>query len=1257
MKLTYLFITTVVFYIVLLETADAWRGNYYSVRRSRNVLERYCACWYYWWGCSYWRYYWRTHYYYEYICRPGYTHNGDRNCNIPVCRPTCQNGGTCTSPNVCQCPSWSQGVGCASLTCSYRKPCYPGNCTSGTDCTCEPGFIKQSQSDGCIGFDSTREELRPVVGKSNVTLSHIRRVDGKVDFMFILEGLEEKEAGKKEIIWSNQKRFNNLYFEYITYFTQPENLPKRPIYVSETEIGIVESIIEANVSKVARDGGIIRDEGSFKVYKCEGGFSKNNPAAELATCIIDDDQFKTLIEHGDWLNIKFKSSSGGFQQLVNIDDRSNPYARKYYKGLQDIREVQFNFDFVAPKHCLETKTCNSASDILRVEKEFTKDPIKILWSGWIDELCGVWEYYVEVFKLTPDRYDKLIEAEPLKPVFTKTITHNRNIAFPSYKPEEPGMYSVLVETRDFANNSRIARRLVLFDDQSDIILNENPDGKLYVSSAVNETGYMWQTSSEGNDVTIDVAWSNHFINRLIEDNKLLYRVDSYPIQFKEIQDDGILYSQKFVQDSLDDNEGNRTLDAIENYHGIVKFEVATVLSIDDEEPKSTWKNLEPFQEKTSFQLKLQEGSRVRVWVRATDVMGNIKTDSTLVRFDNTEPTISSRGDDHMFEPNIESTKYNFSSRIKFLSSDKESGVHKIGFSIIIKTTGKEDRVIYEGFAPASISNSTDDPLCFVIEGKCFKPYQNLYLDNCWFMVSKGDLDNSIASVEVNAYNQALLNKSVTFDIGPVKNLEGLEKYSGPENIRIESPTPNGFRVAWDLPEKTSCYGLAEIALVLLRKDGREPIKTYYTSGSSKYFDILGLDAVTEYQINFGMKMPRASALQQTDVSLNVKTEAPVEAESATGLIIGVVVGMLVLLIAAIVGMLFLIRKGYINPAERARTVRRAVTQRVRNTTNRGPGGSRQGGSRKVAYDNQDSELYIYGGMDVQKPQIWHINRNDVTFEALIKSGNFANIYKARLKTGKSAGEIVVAKTLKERFTPEDELLMKAKINFTGEKVGSHPNVLKFIGAVVHDDAMGPFIIYEFCENGTLRDYLAERKNNVTMELQENLFRFGLDIAKGMEFLAGKGIVHRRLAARNILLNFLNEVKISGFGPQPSEEDGGDAEKGKRERIPVKWVAPECMESTRDATEKSDVWSFAVVLWEIFTLGDTPYPGKGTDLPKRLKKGERLAKPEQCDDTWYAVMKKCWSYEPSKRPKFKSVRQELDNLFVAAPGDDYYFYKR
>ncbi|XP_053393450.1 uncharacterized protein LOC123562440 isoform X2 [Mercenaria mercenaria] len=1249
MKQITLFAIVLVIFIVVLtfEDVKAWRG-----------------------GCSYTRWYWKTEYYFYSQCRPGWTHNGDENCNIPVCRPTCQNGGTCISPNTCKCPSTSRGPVCGDLTCSYQLPCYPGDCTGGTDCTCEPGFISQNRSDGCIIFDSSHTKLRPIVGKSNVTLSHIRRADNRVDFMFILEGLEEKDPGKLEIIWSNQKRFNNLRFEYVTYFVPPENLPERPTYVRESGIGIVESIIEANVSKIPRDGGRIRDtpDGSFKIYKCQSGFSRDNPEKELATCEINDEQFSTLIEHGDWLNIKFMSTSGGFQKLVNIDQQSKPYATKYYKGLQDVREVQFNFDFIAPKHCSETdasKRCKPESDILRIEEEFTKNPISMYWSGWTDELSGVLEYYVEVFKLTPDAYNKLVEMEPLSPVFNTTIPHRKyrkNMKYPEYRPTEPGMYSVLVEIRDTANNSRIARRLVLFDDQSEITFNERPNGKLYVSSAVEETGYKWQTVAKGQDVTFEVSWKNYFINKIMEENMLLNSVDPYPTQFKEIEDDGVLFSKKYVHDSLDDHEGKRTRDAITNFHGIVEFEWAKVLTKDEDEPKVGWTTVSPLEEQTSFTSKLDDGSRMRVWVRATDVMGNIKTDSTIVTVDGSNPKISKQlGDDHKFEANVKHATYNYTSRIRFTAKDDNSGVHKIGFAITIKTSGKADRIVYEGFAPANMKNTTDDPLCDIIENKCFIANQKLELDNCWFMISKSDLETSTASVEVTAYNQALLTASTTFDVGHVKHLEGLEKYSGPENIRIESPTPNGFRVAWDLPEKLSCYGRAEIVIVLLKKTASEEIKleTYYTPGTSKYFDILGLDAVTDYQINFALKMPDAAAEQETGLNLNVKTPAPETASVDVGLIVGIVVGVLVPVIIAFLVIIFLIRRRYIRPAQQIQNVRRAVSRKIRSSMhgdldNSKPSGSR---SRNVAYDNRDDDLYIYGGMDMEVPQIWHVDRNDITFESLIKSGHFANIYKARLKRGKGSEDVVVAKTLKERFTPEDALLMKAKINFTGDKVGDHPNILRFIGAVVSDDAMGPFIIYEYCENGTMRDYLVDRKNNITLDLQENLFRFGLDIAKGMEYLAGKGIVHRRLAARNILLTFHNEVKISGFGPQPSEEDGGDADKGKRERIPIKWVAPECMESTRDATEQSDVWSYAVVLWEIFSLGDTPYTGKGTDLPKRLKKGERLAKPEQCDDTWYAVMRKCWSYDARKRQTFSDIRQQLDDLFVESPGDDYYFYKR
>ncbi|XP_053393448.1 uncharacterized protein LOC128555331 isoform X2 [Mercenaria mercenaria] len=294
--------TALVLFLLMLDFSDAWRGNYYTIKRSRWVRKIYCACWYWWWGCSYWRYHWKTEYYNDHFCRPGWTHNGNQNCNIPVCRPYCRNGGTCVNPNVCDCPSWSQGIGCASLTCSYKRPCYPGDCKSGTQCTCEPGFESQSYYDGCIIFNSSHTELRPIVGKSNVTISHIRRTDNRVDFMFILEGLEEKDPGKRDIIWSNQKRFNNLRFEYETLFTPPENLPERPVYVRESKIGIAGSIIEANVSKVPRNGGQIRDEGSFKIYDCKdtSGFSKDNPAEELAICEINDDQFRTLIEHGDW---------------------------------------------------------------------------------------------------------------------------------------------------------------------------------------------------------------------------------------------------------------------------------------------------------------------------------------------------------------------------------------------------------------------------------------------------------------------------------------------------------------------------------------------------------------------------------------------------------------------------------------------------------------------------------------------------------------------------------------------------------------------------------------------------------------------------------------------------------------------------------------------------------------------------------------------------------------------------------------------
>ncbi|XP_060564264.1 fibroblast growth factor receptor 3-like [Ruditapes philippinarum] len=182
------------------------------------------------------------------------------------------------------------------------------------------------------------------------------------------------------------------------------------------------------------------------------------------------------------------------------------------------------------------------------------------------------------------------------------------------------------------------------------------------------------------------------------------------------------------------------------------------------------------------------------------------------------------------------------------------------------------------------------------------------------------------------------------------------------------------------------------------------------------------------------------------------------------------------------------------------------------------------------------------------------------------------------------------------------------------------------------------------------------KDNITVETLERQLRFGLGVVRGMDFLAQRKVVHRRLAARNVLLDADLNPKITGFGPKAGETHDGDS--NKRERMPLKWMAPECLKSTVDATEKSDVWSFGVVLWEIFSFGESPYGNiRGHELPAKLKEGYRLPKPEQCDDKWYGVMKQTWEESTEKRPTFKEIRSTLDEIFVAAPTDDYYYYRK
>lgn len=100
---------------------------------------------------------------------------------------------------------------------------------------------------------------------------------------------------------------------------------------------------------------------------------------------------------------------------------------------------------------------------------------------------------------------------------------------------------------------------------------------------------------------------------------------------------------------------------------------------------------------------------------------------------------------------------------------------------------------------------------------------------------------------------------------------------------------------------------------------------------------------------------------------------------------------------------------------------------------------------------------------------------------------------------------------------------------------------------------------------------------------------------------------------------------------------------KPQQCPVKWMPPEML---RDgiSTEKSDVWSFGVTCWEVFSLGCTPYPGvENHEVLDYLDKGLRLKKPHLCSDKMFAVMESCWDFQASIRPRFQNLVISLQDF--------------
>ncbi|XP_074035824.1 tyrosine protein kinase receptor torso [Leptinotarsa decemlineata] len=305
------------------------------------------------------------------------------------------------------------------------------------------------------------------------------------------------------------------------------------------------------------------------------------------------------------------------------------------------------------------------------------------------------------------------------------------------------------------------------------------------------------------------------------------------------------------------------------------------------------------------------------------------------------------------------------------------------------------------------------------------------------------------------------------------------------------------------------------------------------------------------------------------------------------------------------------------------------------------------------------------------PDAWEMNTLKLKIEDILGHGEFGVVRRGWYLTDKGCYTQVAIKMLKDSPTREEQKQFHQEIEIM-KSVPPHPQLVSLIGCVSRGQ---PMLVVEYCSKGDLQSYLRSAYRKVTKAILINnsiessgsanyalntlydmnkddledvpepkdLISFARQVAIGMEYLASLKVIHRDLATRNILVFDNKTVKISDFGLSRDVYYNDIYFKSGGGKLPIRWMAPESM--TRQIyTTQSDVWSFGILLWEIVTLGSTPYPGIAThDILGLLTSGNRMSKPEDCSEALYSIMTKCWKDEPSARPSFLEIRQSLDEL--------------
>uniref|UniRef100_S4RZT8 Tyrosine-protein kinase n=1 Tax=Petromyzon marinus TaxID=7757 RepID=S4RZT8_PETMA len=261
---------------------------------------------------------------------------------------------------------------------------------------------------------------------------------------------------------------------------------------------------------------------------------------------------------------------------------------------------------------------------------------------------------------------------------------------------------------------------------------------------------------------------------------------------------------------------------------------------------------------------------------------------------------------------------------------------------------------------------------------------------------------------------------------------------------------------------------------------------------------------------------------------------------------------------------------------------------------------------------------------------WLLDHDDIILGEKLGKGNFGEVYAGRLK---ASGVPVAVKACHENLSQDlkNRFLMEARIL----KRYNHPNVVRLIGVCTRRTPV--YIVMELVRGGDFLTFLRREGSRLSVP---QLLNYSEQAAAGMAYLESHNCIHRDLAARNCLVGEASVLKISDFGMSRQQADGVYLATGVMRQIPIKWTAPEALHYGTYTT-MSDVWSYGILLWEIFSLGSSPYPGWSNKMAcEQVASGYRMPPPAVCPDGIYSLMLRCWEFHAEQRPTFTELHREL-----------------